>query len=54
MNPSRGSVDSFLAGTVNEIMTGSKRSGVWNITNRKLWKLKQGPLALYVSTLFYF
>ena len=53
MNPSRGSVDSLLAATVSEIMTGSTRSGVWNITNRKLWKLKHDPLALYVSTFFY-
>jgi len=43
MNLSSGSVYSLLAATVNEIMTGSTRSGIWNITNRKSWKLKHGP-----------
>jgi hypothetical protein len=54
MNPSLGSVASLLAATVSEILTGNTRSGVWNITNRKSWKLKHGPLVSYVSTFLFF
>jgi hypothetical protein len=54
MNPSLGSVASLLAATVSEIMTGNTRSGVWNITNSKSWKLKHGSLVPYLSTFFIF
>jgi hypothetical protein len=54
MNPSLGSIASLLAATVSEIITGNTRSGVWNITNRKSWRLKHGLLVPYVSTFLIF